>query len=40
MVGELHSVRVLCLLKVLVGVPADVATAADVPADQTYPQIL
>lgn len=39
-VGELHGVRVLCLLKVLVGVAADVAPAADVPADQTDPQVL
>lgn len=39
-VGELHSVRMLCLLKVLVGMPADVATTSDVPADQTNPQVL
>lgn len=39
-VGELHGVRVLRLLKVLVGVAADVAPAADVPADQTDPQVL
>lgn len=40
MVGELHGVRVLRLLKVLVGVAADVAPAADVPADQADPQVL
>lgn len=40
MVGELHSVRVLRFLKVLVGVPADVAAASDVSADQTNPEIL
>lgn len=39
-VGELHGVRVLRLLKVLVGVAAHVAPAADVPADQTDPQVL
>lgn len=39
-IGELHGVRVLRLLKVLVGVAADVAPAADVPADQTDPQVL
>jgi len=31
---------VLRLLKVLVGVAADVAAAADVTADQTNPQVL
>lgn len=40
MVGELHSVRVLRFLKVLVGVPADVAAASDVSADQANPEIL
>lgn len=39
-VGELHGVRVLRLLKVLVGVTADVAAAADVSADETDPQVL
>lgn len=39
-VCELHGVRVLCLLEVLVGVAAHVAPAADVPADQTDPQVL
>lgn len=39
-VGELHSVGMLCFLKVLVGMPANVATATDVPADQTNPQVL
>lgn len=39
-VGELHRVRMLRLLKVLVGMPANVATTADVAADQTNPQVL
>ena len=39
-VGQLHGVGVLRLLKVLVGVAADVAAAADVPADQADPQVL
>ena len=39
-VGELHGVSVLCFLKVLVGMSADVATATNVPADQTNPQVL
>lgn len=30
----------LCFLKVLVGMPADVATTTDVAADQTNPQVL
>ena len=40
MVGQLHGVGVLRLLKVLVGVAADVAAAADVPADEADPQVL
>ncbi len=40
MVGELHSVSMLCFLKVFVGMPANVATTTDVPADQTNPQVL
>lgn len=39
-VGELHSICVLCLLKVLVGVSADVAATSDVSADQTNPEVL
>lgn len=30
----------LCFLKVLVGMPANVATTTDVAADQTNPQVL
>lgn len=39
-VGELHSVRMLGFLKVLVGMSANVAATADVAADQTDPQVL
>lgn len=39
-VSELHSIRVLRLLKVLVGVTADVAATSNVPADQTNPEVL
>lgn len=39
-VGELHGVCMLCFLKVLVGMSADIAATADVPADQTNPEVL
>lgn len=39
-VGELHSIRVLRLFKVFVGVPADVAATSNVSADETNPEVL
>lgn len=40
MVCELHRIRVLRFLKVLVGMSADITAATDVAADQTNPEIL
>ncbi len=39
-IGQLHGVSVLRFLKVLVGMTTNVASAADVTADETDPQIL
>lgn len=39
-IGQLHGVGVLCLLKVLVRVPTHVTPAPNVPTDETYPKVL